>query len=164
MNYTIGIDNGLDGAISVVGEYGGIIFKTAMPTIKTGKGREVDVLAINEIFNQYPGTIVLEEASKHSPGKLSLCSTWFTYGSILSTIKLAGRRYQVIRPLNWQKTFWAKPKMAKDQKFDTKAAALKAANMLWPEENWTKSDKATKPHDGMVDAALIAEWARRQRL
>jgi hypothetical protein len=95
---------------------------------------------------------------------MALCSTWFTYGHICAALKLGLYRWHSIRPQAWQKTFWAKPKMPKGQKFDTKAAALRSANMLWPTEDWTKSDRATKPHDGMVDAALIAEYGRRNRL
>lgn len=157
----IGIDPGLDGGIATLSQSGDILRACSMPTIKLGKGRVVDVLEIRRELNYYIDTVVyLEEASKHSAGVLSLCSTWYTFGAIETILKLSAIRYQVIRPQNWQKRFWTRPTMAKGDKFDTKAAALMAATRLWPEVDWTKSLKARKPHDGMIDAALIAEFAR----
>jgi hypothetical protein len=64
----------------------------------------------------------------------------------------------------WQKTFWSKPKMPKGQKFNTKAAALNVANQIFPGAQWLKSDRCTKPHDGMIDAALLAEYGRRENI
>jgi len=37
---------------------------------------------------------------------------------------------------------------------------LLKARQLWPDETWLASPRCTKPHDGMIDAALIAEYAR----
>jgi hypothetical protein len=71
------------------------------------------------------------------------------------------RTHEITSPLTWQKVFWTKPKMPKGRKFDTKAAALKAAKQLWPLQDWRKNSRCTTPHDGLVDAALIAEYGRR---
>lgn len=159
----LGIDNGLDGGLAALDR--DALYTWPMPTRKLGKGRVIDVHALQSIIQlERPRLIVLEEASKHSAGVLALCSTWRSFGSILTVIELSGGRHEIVRPLQWQRAFWAKPKMPKGQKFDTKAAALNAANKLWPGRDWTKSEKATKAHDGMIDAALIAEWARRANL
>ena len=45
-------------------------------------------------------------------------------------------------------------------KVKSKEAALWAAETLAPEECWQKSKRATKAHDGMVDAFLIARYIR----
>lgn len=157
----IGIDNGLDGAIVVV-ENGQIVHATAMPVIKLGKGRRVDPLAIVAIIGKWGSpTVIIEQASKHSPGKLALCSTWRSFGAIETVCELTGVRYDVVHPRTWQKAFWATPKMPAGQKFDTKAAAQAAANKIWPGREWLKTPRCSTPHDGMIDAALIAEWARR---
>jgi hypothetical protein len=42
----------------------------------------------------------------------------------------------------------------------TKQAALWAAEALAPGECWQKSKRATKAHDGMIDAFLIARYIR----
>jgi hypothetical protein len=43
---------------------------------------------------------------------------------------------------------------------DTKDRALVAARNLWPDANFTM-ERARKPHDGVVDALLLAEYGRR---
>ena len=163
MNY-IGIDNGLDGGIVVLRDDGSILHKEAMPTLKVGKGREIDTFRVQTILKEFPGTVIIEPAQKFSPGKMALCSTWFSFGIVLTVSKLTGRRFELINPPKWQKAFWTRPKMPKGQKFDTKAAALAAAGRLWPAENWLKNQRCTTPHDGIIDAALIAEYARRANL
>ena len=58
---------------------------------------------------------------------------------------------------NWQKAMLghlAPP-------YDTKKAALGVANILAPEECWLKSKRCSKPHDGMIDAFLIARYIRK---
>lgn len=156
----IGIDPGLDGGICVNWECS--ISPIPIPTVKFGKGRLIDAIDMrNLIQSNKDALFVLEEASKHSPGVLALCSTWYTFGSIETILKLNRVSYEIVRPLKWQRHFWAKPKMAKGQKFDTKAAAFQAAQKIWPRQDWTKSQRANKPHDGMIDAALISEYARR---
>lgn len=165
MKHYIGIDNGLDGGIVRIDATGRIVHKMIMPVMKVGKGRVVDILAIDEFIRLCSGdTVLCENASKHSPGVLALCSTWYSLGCVETVLKLSSIRYDLINPQKWQKTFWTRPKMPKGQKFDTKAAALNAANKLWPATDWTKSERASKAHDGMVDAALIAEFARRNQL
>lgn len=168
-----GIDNGLDGAVVLIDSDGTIIEKCVMPVIKIGKGRRVDVNALQLKFQSFSNLagqqgkrffVLLEEASKHSPGVLALCSTWFTYGSILAVLTTERISHEIVRPQAWQKEFWVRPKMPKGQKFDTKAAALLAAGRIWPGHDWTKSERATKAHDGLVDAALIAEHGRRKSL
>ena len=156
----IGIDNGLDGGIATI--YNGELYVQPMPTIKLGKGRRVDVFSIRNWIQQQPDVfVVLEGAQKFSAGMLALCSTWHSFGCIQATLELTQTPHAIVNPRDWQKMFFTKPKMPKGQKFDTKAAALQAARQIWPRQDWTKSERATKDHDGMVDAALIAQYCRR---
>ena len=159
----VGIDNGLDGAIVALNGFGTVTFKCKMPVNKTGKGREIDVQRFAAIVKQLNlhAVFIVEQASKHSPGKMALCSTWHSFACMTTTLKLLKVQWDLVQPQQWQRTFWARPKMPKDQKFDTKAAALVAASRIWPCEKWLASDRCKIAHDGMVDAALIAEHARR---
>lgn len=45
-------------------------------------------------------------------------------------------------------------------KGDTKPRALAKALQLWPGETFLASERCRVPHDGMIDAALIAEYGR----
>ena len=47
---------------------------------------------------------------------------------------------------------------------DTKAMALVAIKRIFPNLELTFGVKAKKPHDGLVDAVLMAEYARRNNL
>lgn len=171
MRAYVGIDNGLDGGIACLRADGNIQAIHALPTVKVGKGRKLDIVTLSqwvvELRKQCDNavTVAVERPTKHSPGKMALCSTWFTYGQIEGWLELSGIRFhEITSPLTWQKMFWARPKMAEGQKFDTKAAALRVATQLWPGTYFTATEKSVKPHDGIVDALLIAEYARRSNL
>jgi hypothetical protein len=159
---SIGIDNGLAGAF-VVNINGAIADVLVMPTLKQGKYNVVDARKIGEfitIWNDRGATFFLEQASMHSPGKMALCSTWRTFGTIDALLKYLKCPYEDVPPQKWQKHFWVRPKMPKGVKFDTKAAALAAASRKWPKQTWLATPRSSVPHDGIVDAALIAEYGR----
>jgi hypothetical protein len=59
---------------------------------------------------------------------------------------------------------WQKVMLPGCAKGDTKPAALARARQLWPAESWLASPRCSKPHDGMIDAALIAEYGRIKNL
>lgn len=164
MKIYVGIDNGLDGGIAMFPS-GQVL---PMPTVKLGKGRVVDVEFLDglaKVWRADGATVCVEQATKHSAGKLALCSTWFTYGQIIAVLKINRVPYhEVTVPRTWQKEFWTVPKMAEGHKFDTKAAALVTVKKLFPDINLLASERCSVPHDGIVDAILIAEYARRKNL
>ena len=172
-NY-LGIDNGLDGGLAALSQDGQLIDVRPMPTIKLGKGREIDTHAVNDWLAKHLSShsfakppVIIEAASKHSPGTLALCSTWQSFGILKTVVTLNRFPLHIVEPKRWQKAFWTATKTPKGSpkvKFDTKAAALLAARRIWPSESWLATDRSSKPHDGMVDAALIAEWARRSSI
>jgi hypothetical protein len=45
----------------------------------------------------------------------------------------------------------------------TKQVALETAQNLEPSENWLKNKRCRVPHDGLVDAFLIAHYYRNGR-
>ena len=71
----------------------------------------------------------------------------------------------------WQKEMFQgtvlvtkKSKSGKSIVTDTKATALIVAKQLFPNQKLTFGDRATKPHDGLIDAMLMAEFAKRKNL
>ena len=94
-----------------------------------------------------------------------------------------GIPYQLIPPQRWQKEMLpGKPqrpavphkgkKLTKEQasanravlsrhKAAIKAYAASVAVGLWPDVDFRRTERCQGPHDGMVDAALIAEYGRR---
>lgn len=162
----IGADNGLSGALVALSSEPGLapIKMTTMPTRGKAKGNEVDGLAVYEwllsldtAFDRM--TVILETPGKHSPGVQALCSMWDSYGCIRGILECRGIRHHRITPQAWQKVMI--PNCAKG---DTKPAALAKAKQLWPSEQWLATSRSTKPHDGIIDAALLAEFGRVSRL
>ena len=168
MKIYVGIDNGLLGGLGAVQEDGEIVFCMAMPVLKQGKGRVIDIKGVWDALRPFQEenqlVVIIEEAAKHSPGTLALCSTWFTYGHLCALMALKGIRHEVVQPQKWQKMFWVKPAMPKSEKFDTKAAALVAAKKLWPAWSFLATNKSTVPHDGIIDSLLLGEYGRRNNL
>lgn len=155
----IGIDNGLTGGLVALSDHPGPpIAMIPMPTRGKAKGNEVDAKAVWEWIYFTGGTactVILETPGKHSPGAQALCSMWDSYGAIRGILESRSIRHHRITPQQWQKRMM--PGCAKG---DTKPAALAKAQSLWPHESWLVTPRSTKPHEGLIDAALIAEYGR----
>jgi hypothetical protein len=161
----IGIDNGLTGGLVALSDHPGPpIAMAPMPTRGKTKGNEVDADAAWKWISTYWNTIedvtvILETPGKHSPGLMALCSMWDSYGALRSILETRGIRHHRITPQAWQKVIM--PGCAKG---DTKPAALAKVRQLWPTETFLRSPRCTKPDEGMIDAALIAEYGRIKNL
>lgn len=170
MKTYIGIDPGLDGGI--VELRGSQLDKSIMPTISPGKGRKIDLADLKLMATFWKVAIdhdrevhaILENPGGHAPSAAGLRSMTYSFAVAEMLLVAFAIPYTIVRAQTWQREFWKRPQLAKGVKFDNKGAALAAARRIWPAEDWTKSERATKPHDGMVDAALLAEWGRRGNL
>jgi hypothetical protein len=172
----IGIDNGLTGGIVALSDHPGPpIGLWKMPTRNKSKGNEVNAYDIWEILCCYDPakiTVILETPmtgwgshNKDSEGRQfkvstqSIASMWDSYGAIRGVLESRGIRHHRITPQAWQKVM-----LVGCAKGDTKPAALAMAGRIWPGETWLATPRSTKPHGGLIDAALIAEYARRMNL
>ena len=154
----IGIDNGLTGGIAAVSEPAKIEKIWTMPTRGKSKGNEVDGEFIASFFDSWMReeiTVIIETPGKFAKGVMAISSMWDSYGCIRGVLECRGIRHHRINPQAWQKVM-----LVGCKKGDTKPAALAKARQLWPQETWLPSPRCSKPHDGMIDAALIAEYGR----
>jgi len=156
-----GIDNGLDGGIVALNPAGTLVFKTPMPTIKLGKKRDynmTDLIVILSPTQLTHVTVYIENATaRPGQGVTSTFRTGYGFGLMLGLLAGLGVSYTVVSPRTWQNVmFKGLPAHAKP-----KEKSILAAQRLWPTVTWTKSARASKPHDGTTDAALIAEYGRR---
>jgi len=160
----IGIDNGLTGGLVALSDHPGVapIATMRMPLQGKGKGNEVGSWHIWQWLSCWrPSdfTVLLETPGKHSPGVNALCSMWDSYGSVRSLLETRELRHFRIAPQTWQKEM-----LGSCPKGETKKFALAVATRLWPSETWLATSRSSKPHEGLVDAALIAEYGRRKGL
>lgn len=161
----VGIDNGLTGGLVALSTEAGVhpVGKIIMPVQAKSNGNEVNAIALKDwllsLGRPEAITVALETPGKHSPGAKALCSMWDSYGATRAVLSTLGFKVIRISPQAWQKKI-----LVGCGKGDTKPFALSMARQLWPQESWLRTTRCETPHDGMIDAALIAEYARRERL
>lgn len=155
----VGIDNGLCGGIAILSQHhGAIVAKRVMPTRERNGKREVDVAALRDWLCGSLGgdfltsVFVVEEpvGSKSLNAAKSMASSFHAVRGMLET---KGATWHAIKPRTWQSAMLA-------NSGDTKADALIYAELRWPDESWLRTPRCTTPHDGMIDAAIIAEHYR----
>lgn len=163
MKIRAAFDVGKDGAIAVFRDEK-LVFKTVIPTI----GNQIDLSEIRKILTNYECEnihVVVEDV--HAIYGAAAKST-FNFGWSLGILEgmLTGMRipYTKVAPKEWQKEMWkgVQPVYKSGKVIDTKATSLLAAKRLFPNEDLRKSERAEKPHDGIVDALLMAEYCRRK--
>lgn len=158
----LGIDIGLKGGIALL--YNGKATGQKMPVL----GKEVDASDIIKIINDYnPDHVVFEKLGViFGTSKTTAFSMGKQSGIIETACICAGIPYTAVRAKEWQKDMFTGVTEAKrsNGKRDTKAMALTACKRIFPGAELTMSARATKPHDGYVDAILMAEWAKRKNL
>ncbi len=156
----VGIDNGLKGGLCAVSKHdGSIIAKTPMPIYKRRGKWEVDPVTLYKWFrdlnpNQDAG-VVLEEPLHHAPSSQAVRSMAISFGKIMGALETHGVNIYPVQVADWQK------RMLEGRRWeeDTKAHALRVVQGIIPDEDWLAGDRCRNPHDGMVDAYLIARYA-----
>lgn len=94
-------------------------------------------------------------------------STQQGYGRLTGALDALGLRVVVVRPAAWKRDMGVSAKRDSGASPDQhrgklKALALARAAALWPGEDFLATERSRTPHDGMFEAALIAEHLRRQ--
>ena len=154
----VGIDNGLDGGLCAISKHSGsIIDKCAMPTFQRAGKREVDT---RKIYNwicdlNTESVIAIEEPLKHAKSSQAMRSMGISFGKILGMCESHGLTVKPIQVLDWQKRM-----LGKVPKSQTKTFALQKAIELLPNEDWLATARSYTPHDGIIDAFLIARYTR----
>lgn len=157
----IGIDNGISGGLVALSPHSLIIDKLPMPIQKARKGNEIEILAVwqwIENLGRSKVMVVIEEpgGSKSASAASSMA---VSFASLRTLCVLKGLRWHRITPQAWQKEMLPGCKAG-----DTKPRALAEARQLWPGESWLSTSRCSKPDEGLIDAAMIAEYARRRNL
>jgi len=167
MRKYIGIDIGKRGAICILGEDGEEVARAKMPMIKeVVDWHTLDrMLEVHEMFN---GMVVFEKLGViFGSSKKTAFSMGEQYGAVRMCCISNSLIYTEVQAKKWQaEMFDGQEKIYKTgskSKIDTKAMALMAVRRLFPNmEDLTLSEKAEVPHDGFIDALLMAEYARRK--
>jgi|TARA_R100000084_G_scaffold103589_1_gene59677 hypothetical protein len=157
----VGVDNGLDGGLCAIAQFdGSLIDKIAMPCRQQSKKREIDICKIHKWLSDLntPFVLAIEEPLAHAKSSQAVRSMAISFGKLLGMSECKG--YDVVR-VSVHK--WQKAMLGYIPKGKTKQAALDKAQELEPSENWLKNKRCRTPHDGMVDAFLIAHYIRERK-
>ena len=166
MRYYIGIDIGKKGAYFLLNGDGEEMTRGPIPMIKN----KVDWHKLNEILSPYEGFNGMVGYEKlgliYGSSKKVAFSMGEQYGSVRMCCIANSLQYTEVPAKKWQaEIFQGQEKIfitGSKSKIDTKAMALMAAKRLFPKVNLLMSERSSVPHDGLVDALLIAEYLRRK--
>lgn len=162
----IGIDIGKHGAIAIINKDGSIVTH-AMPLLSG----DVDIQGLIHILLRYTPAnthVVFEKLGViFGSSKQTAFSMGYQSGVVETACVAYALPYTKVRAVDWQKQMFQGVttinKVGSSAK-NTKAMALVAIQRIFPNVKLTATSRATKPHDGLIDALLMAEYARRNNL
>lgn len=156
----LGIDPGKTGGIVALEDHGGVLWAQAMPVV-VGRGRsEYDLRALVNRLPLIGQTRATMERGQPMPASMGGGVANFQRGygrgifeGIFAALQIP---YTLASPRQWQTEM-----LRGIEGSDTKQRALIACGRLWPSISLVL-EGCRKPHQGIADAMLIAEWGRRQ--
>lgn len=155
----LGVDPGGTGALALLTDNGRSVLVTDMPVFLVTRGKsakpELDVHGLSDLLQHWAPDACFFEKVGGMTGEAP--SSAFNFGRITGAAealcKVQGARFVPVSPHVWKKDMG----LIKAQKDDSRA---KATN-LWPA---SAKDFRRKKDDGRAEAALLAEYGRRQLL
>lgn len=162
----IGIDPGKNGGFCLMISRQQMVYYKS-PVV----GVEIDVNGYVDILSDFKSLctqrdldpIILLEDVHAIHG--AAASTTFKFGKAVGLVIGAAIALKIpiilVQPKKWQSKAWKGVKIQKKKdgakfKTDTKATSLLAAKTLFPMEDFLATKRSKVPHDGIVDATLIA--------
>lgn len=163
-----GIDPGKKGAIVKINSRGRVWMYT-MPLLSNG---DVDLDKLCKLISKLRTRYVCLESihSLYAQSKGSAFTMGRVWGNCEAAVICKGHHLDYVRPMDWQSKIWIPEDVVKtpEGKNDTKASSLRAARRLYPRldlrygqnEIVHKGRQRSIPHDGIVDALLIAHYCK----
>ena len=162
-NIWAGIDNGIGGALSFYNSDTNELSAYPMPIIsvptKKGNKNQYNLPEIIRILKSHmPIKLCVLERAQAFPGSavqatFSFARTFGQMEGILSALEIP---YRIVAPQSWMADMF---RGIPHKKGESKQASILVAQRLFPKTHFIASNKATKIHDGMTDATLMAVYA-----
>lgn len=171
---SIGIDIGSDGGIAFIAD-DNLLGYGKIPKV----GNELNIGELSDLITDWINSetkihcIIEDLHSVFGASAKSNFAFGLNNGLIIGMLQTLRIPYTKIAPKAWQKQMWQgirpveintgkkKKNGTPKYKIDTKATSLIAAQHLFPKEKFLATDRSKIPHDGIVDAILLAEFGRR---
>lgn len=161
----IGVDPGFSGGLVALSLEGEPIASTSMPQVKAAKGNDLDTLDILnwlDLIGWERIRLVAMERPGPRPTDGAVQSFKFGWmaGKLCGLIEGRMLPLELVSPQAWQKAILSG--VVAGDGADTKARSIAHVKRRWPGLNLRRTDRCKVDHDGIADAACIAEWARRR--
>lgn len=151
MKVFIGIDPGKDGAMAILGYRDAPIL---VPFDEDGYASWLRCLALvtrNDIGGRV-SCAVEHVGAMPGQGVTSCFSFGRNFGFILGLLTAFCHPYELVRPQKWKREFSCT---------SDKNTSIEVAQRLFPGVDLRRTPQCRKPHDGICEALLLAEWGKR---
>lgn len=154
----VGVDPGLDGGIAVLSLEGKVLDRFPMPVEEDGS------MGVLELFRwaqdlEVGATVYLERSVAFKMGRTSAFNYGVGWGEVRTAFILAGLCPILVMPSVWHASLF--PLKGRDLDQSPKERALAEASRLFGDAIPIVGKRKKRPHEGVVDALLIAEYGRR---
>ena len=143
----IGFDPGKDGAAAFLwnGENLLVPFDKAVyiDVVKSFRNKGFEARAVVEHVGAMPGQ-----------GSVSMFNFGTSFGWLQGMLEALEIPYELVLPQKWKKEFGCT---------SDKNTSIDVAKRLFPKVSLFRTERCKKEHDGMAEALLMAEYARRRR-
>lgn len=152
----IGIDPGKNGGIAVIQDINRYKHKV-IDNYVYSDDKLIELIKLYEYIHRVDNEhifCILEYV--HAMPKQGVSSTFnfgMNFGFIQGVLKAYGIPYELVTPQKWKKEF----SVTSD-----KNTSIEVAKRLFPNVNLKATERCKKDHDGMAEALLMAEYARRK--
>ncbi len=136
------------------GKSGGIAYIDISGNTETEPFSSLALIKLCMEARYHPCICCLEKVgARPGQGVVSMFNFGQSVGYIKGVLEAFRIPYQEITPQKWKKEFGLN---------SDKAASAEVCRKLFPEISLMATERSKKPHDGMAEALLMAEYARRK--
>lgn len=148
MREYIGIDPGKSGAIAVI-----TVYRDGHREVEVEAFSESGYLRILKRHNVDSVAVVEKVGAMPGQGVVSMFNFGHNLGFIEGVIQANDIPYQLVPPQTWKKEFSLNSE---------KQRSIEVCQKLFPDVSLLPTERSRKPNDGMAEALLMAEYARRK--
>ena len=146
----IGIDPGKNGGYAVINE---MLIETEVETFPWDDKAFVEKMRECGCWYREARCCLEKVGAMPGQGTVSMFSFGKSAGFIEGVLMANKIPYQLVPPQTWKKAFSLNA---------SKLSSIEVCQKLFPEVDLYRTERCKKPHDGMAEALLMAEYARRK--
>lgn len=149
----VGIDPGKSGGLAIIDTDGGQPTVTALAFDPKYPKSYVETIQELSLCAAHCFVVVENVHAMPKQGVSSSFNFGRGFGWLIGLLDFGGLPYELVNPQKWKKEFSCT---------SDKNTSIDVAKRLFPNVNLMRTDRCSKPHDGICEALLMAEYGRRK--